>query len=216
MIDRALVRDLAAAACFAAFAFGAFLSAPRRGDPGRSRKRRASVFALWTLVVSLGIGVTEKDLYPFTSWALIAWLYPESVWYSRFLAVDAAGGEHEVDYRAWQPLSVDELASWIGNNFLTLDSAGRDEAARDLLQRANAAARRVQAGARPGSFDRFLGPLSAPLFHLHPAPWTGPATLPPMPFVGLRVYTESWDPDERARDPSRVTRRLLYEYRDAP
>jgi hypothetical protein len=210
------LRDAAGVLCFAAFVAGLWIASPKRGDTSRLRRILASVFALGTLIVSLTIGVLERDLYPFVSWPLISWLYPTSGVGIRYLVVDAAGGEHEVDYRAWQPLSEDELATWMAGSFLKLDSAGRDEAARDLLRRANAAAQRAQARQRVGTYDRFLGPFSAPLFHLHPAPWRDSASVPPLPFRGLRVYAESWDPDERARDPRTVRRELRYSYNAAP
>jgi hypothetical protein len=31
--------------------------------------------------------------------------------------------------------------------------------------------------------------------------------------TGLRFYTETWDVEERARDPSKIARQLVYEYR---
>ena len=87
---------------------------------------------------------------------------------------------------------------------------------RDLLRRANDGARRVLAGQPLGTFDRWFGPFAAPQFHLHPAPWQRPATLPPLPFRALRVFVEYWDPDLVAAAPGHVPRKLLYEYTSPP
>jgi hypothetical protein len=37
--------------------------------------------------------------------------------------------------------------------------------------------------------------------------------VPGKPFVGLRLYRETWSVEERQRDPRSVTRKLVYEYR---
>jgi hypothetical protein len=206
------VRDVAATICFATFVLGIALVIPKRSAHPAAGRRRASGFALLVTAVSLSIGVTESDLYPFSSWPLVAWLYPDSISFTRFVAVDAVGAELQVDHRAWEPQSVDELATWMATNFLRLEPSARDEVARDLMDRANAAARRVRAGEPIGVYARLLGPLAAPLFHLHPRPWSAPDSLPPLPLRGLRLYSETWTPEERARDPSAGRRRLLYEY----
>jgi hypothetical protein len=39
--------------------------------------------------------------------------------------------------------------------------------------------------------------------------------VPATPFVGLRIYGETWDLEERAVDPTRVARTRLYEYRES-
>src|SRR6185503_14019668 len=144
-----LLRDVAGAACFTAFILGAWLSGPRPGTAPTTAKRRASAFAVGVLALTLGVGATERDLYPFSPWDLVAWIYPDSVSYYRVLGVDAAGLEHEVDHRAWQPLSVDELLSWTSVQFMALDSVDRERVAKDLVGRANAAASRVQQGRTP-------------------------------------------------------------------
>jgi hypothetical protein len=63
-------------------------------------------------------------------------------------------------------------------------------------------------------FERYLGPLSAPLFLGHPEHWTQGAGVPGRPFRGLRLYMETWNVEERWREPSKVTRQLSYEYRE--
>ena len=37
--------------------------------------------------------------------------------------------------------------------------------------------------------------------------------MPASPFIGLRAWFLEWDIDERYADESRVTRRLLFEYK---
>ena len=213
MIDRGAIRDGLAAACFLVFVAGAAWSAATRGGDMRVRQRRASLFVAWVLLVSLLVGVFEKDLYPFTSWPLMSWLYPRSYPLWRFVAVDAHGAEHDVDYRAWEPLSGDELASWLAMRFRRLGPLEKDSVARDLLQRATDGAERARAGVRIGQFDRMLGPLSAPLFQLHPTTWDRPASIPALPFQAFRLYEERWDPDAGTREARDVPRSLMYEYR---
>ncbi len=213
MIDRILVRDVLAVACFATFVGGAAWSRTTQTIARVPARRRASLFTIWLLVATLGIGLLERDLYPFTSWPLISWLYPRSYPLRRYILVDARGAEHDIDGRAWEPLSADELASWMAMRFMGLDSTRRDSVARDLMRRATAGVERARAGQRIGTYDRFLGPFSAPLFHVHPQPWNDSGALPPLPFQAFQLYVETWDPDDGARKPANVPRKLLYEYR---
>ena len=213
MIDRSTIRDGLAAACFLFFAAGAAWSASGRAGDVRARQHRASLFVASVLVVSLAVGIFEKDLYPFTSWPLMSWLYPRSYPLKRFVAVDARGTEHDVDYRAWEPLSGDELASWMAMRFQMLGPSQKDSIARDLLRRATDGALRATAGERIGRFDRVLGPLTAPLFHLHPTPWDRQASIPALPLEAFRLYLEQWDPDAGTREARDVPRTLLYELR---
>jgi hypothetical protein len=63
-----------------------------------------------------------------------------------------------------------------------------------------------------GYFDRALGLLTAPYFDLHPRVWSTGAGAPPEPFVGLRVYREAWDHEQRLRRPDALERTLVDEH----
>jgi len=63
-----------------------------------------------------------------------------------------------------------------------------------------------------GYFDRYLGPLAAPYFDLHPWVWTAGPDTPPEPFTKLRVYRERWDHEQRRLRPDRVQRTLFEEH----
>ena len=68
------------------------------------------------------------------------------------------------------------------------------------------------ARAAPGHLDRWLGPLAAPSFLLHPRIWNTPRDVPPEALIGLRLYNESWDIEARAHGDSTAERTLVYEY----
>lgn len=176
-----------------------------------ARRPRLTAFLLYSLVVSFGAGLSGHDAWPFSDWPLAAGRVGRVVTTSRVVAVDASGAEHPIDARAWQPLVYDELSPWVHLRLPTLSAEAREGAARFLLAHAEQARRRARAGEGVGYFDRFLGPFAAPYFVLHPKTW--PAEAAPLPFVGLRVYDESWNVRERSRDPSALTRSLAFEYR---
>ena len=192
--------NLLAGLAFAAFcALGLALA--------RSDRTRVSVFLGLVTAVSLAAGLGQRDAWPFSSWPLAASSPGRSVTYSTIAAVDEAGLEHAVDYRAWQPLGFDELLSWIQLEFPKLSREKQDQAAHHLLVLAEAARARASAEGRVGYFDRFLGPLTAPDFLLHPRLWSHGA-VPPRRFVRLRVYSETLVLEEPARGGG-VTKRVL-------
>jgi len=195
---------------FASFVAIGLILVGRRGGHGRCG--RVSQFLVFALAVSLGPGLLQRDAWPFSSWPLAANEAGRSVTYSTLVALDATGAEHAVDYRAWQPLGFDELLSWIQLQFPKLSRAEQDHAARYLLGLVEAARARAASERRVGYFDRFLGPLTAPNFLLHPRLWIAGA-VPSSRFVGLRVYSETLVLDNPARGGGVVRRRLDYEYR---
>lgn len=196
---------------FAGFVLVALAAAA--APPGsRRRKARVQAFLLYSVAISFGAGLTQRDAWPFSAWPLVAGVLPASVTHPRLVAVDERGVEHAVDYRAWQPLGFDELMSWIGAEFPRLPPAVRDRVAAYLLDQAERARRRARAGGGVGRFDRLLGPLSAPYFLLHPRIWTRADDVPEKPFVRLRVYQERWDLLERQRRGVQPVRLLVFEH----
>jgi hypothetical protein len=183
----------------------------RRG--ATDNRRLVNAFIVYTLALGCGAGLTQREIWPFSAWPLIAGKVPPLVTHSRILAVDAEGSENEIDYRAWGPLEFDELNAWRGKNFHHLDPGSQDRVAAYLLGIVERARQRWLAGEPELHFDRYLGPLSAPFFLGHPELWIAGVQVPAKPFVGLRFYNESWNVEERRRDPGKVTRTLVYEYR---
>ncbi|MGH7702679.1 MAG: hypothetical protein ACREMO_06270, partial [Gemmatimonadales bacterium] len=136
---------------------------------------RADAFLLCATLVSLTAGLSGRDLWPFSSWRMMRWTSTEVVSELRLYGVDAGGVEYLIDYRAWEPLSLEELISWLDRIFPTLAPAEQDSAATYLLAVANQARERAQAGTRLGVNDRWLGPLAAPTHLLHPRHWEPPS-----------------------------------------
>jgi len=181
-----------------------------------SRNREGSSYAVnaflvYSIVLGLGAGLSQHEVWPFSTWPLVAGTVSKPVTHPRFVAIDSAGREYQIDFRAWEPLEFDELMAWEGLSFFRLDTASRDRVAAYLLSIIERARERWAAGSQVDYFRRYLGPLSAPLFLGHPSYWD--IAVPAQTFVGLRLYDETWDVEERSRDPSKVSRKLVYEYR---
>lgn len=200
-------------------AFGAFvllalsvLHAEWRRPEARVRRRTALL--VFGVALSFGAGLTGHDAWPFSDWPLAAGRVGPIVTSSRIVAVDSSGTEHAIDARAWQPLVYDELSPWVHLRLPTLPPETQGRAARFLLHHVERERRRAVAGQGVGYFDRFLGPLAAPYFVLHPRTW--PDQAGSLPFVALRVYHESWNVRVRAADPRALSRLLVYEYRGTP
>jgi hypothetical protein len=176
-------------------------------------RRLVNIFVLYTLALSFGAGLSQRDIWPFSAWPLVAGTVPTPVTHPRLLATDAEGREHEIDYRAWGPLEIDELIAWEEKNFSALDLGSQNRVAAYLLGIIERARQRWAAGDPERHFDRYLGPLSAPFFLGHPERWVPGVRVPEQPLVGLRLYKETWSVEERRRDPGDVSRKLVYEYR---
>jgi hypothetical protein len=205
------VLNVLAGLCFLGFLLFALLVwLSERGVVG-PRRRLVSAFLAYAILASFGAGLSQKDAWPFAKWPMAGGRAEAMGDTIRIVGVDTAGAEHAVDYRAWQPMAYEELIPWMHRTFPRLPPAAQGAVAAHLLEKAEAARRAGAAGNRIGYLDRYLGPLAAPEFDLHPRLWPSPASVPPRPFVAVRVYRETWNQEERLRDPSRVTRRLLYE-----
>jgi hypothetical protein len=198
--------NVVSAACFVGFLLAALAVAV--APPGR-RRRAVNALLLYSMLVSFGAGLSQHDAWPFAKWPMAGGLADVDASNTRVVGVDASGVEHAIDYRAWQPLGFDELNPWMHRTFPRLPRAEQERVAAFLRDLAERARQRAQAGRGVGYFHRFLGPLAAPYFDLHPGAWD--AGVPAQPFSGLRVYRESWNQEERRRDPARVTRRLVYD-----
>lgn len=203
--------DLLAAVLFAALLAVTAVARLRERD-GPSR-RGASLFIGYVVAASLLAGITQRELWPFSAWPLLAVAAPREVEHSRLAAVDDAGTEHEVDFRAFQPLGFDELITWMHFQFPRLAPGPRAEVAAHLLARLESARRQARATGTVGYFHRFLGPLAAPTYLLHPARWSSAEKTPSRPFVALRLYRLQWDVRERGADGPPARRTLVFEHR---
>jgi hypothetical protein len=213
-----LKTNIISTVCFVAFVVCGLLVAAGGGllltEP--ARRQLTNAFLLLVLGVSFAAGLTQHNLWPFSSWPVLAYAVPTGGRYPplpRIVGFDASGKEYDIDYRAWQPLSLEELLSWVRLSFAGLDPAARDRVGRYLLERSNRAREQALSPAGLTFANRWLGPLTAPTHMLHPAIWSHPESVPHNSFIGLRIYDESWDLEERSRDPQKVTRVLTYEYR---
>jgi hypothetical protein len=205
------VLNVLAGLCFLGFLLAALLVWLSERGAVSPRRRIVNGFLLYAILASFGAGLSQKDAWPFAKWPMAGGRAEAEGDTIRILAVDADGAEHDIDYRAWQPAAFEDLIPWMHRTFTRLPRASQDEVAAHLLAKAESARRTAAAGHGAGYLDRFLGPLAAPEFDLHPALWSSPASVPSRPLVALRVYRETWNQEERRRDPARFTRRLLYE-----
>jgi hypothetical protein len=209
-----VTKDLVRLACITGYiALGLFAAWRAHASPGPAARRAVNAFLLYTLAAGFGAGLLQKDLWPFSNWPLVAAVHEPYVRHFRLVAVDRVGGEHDVDYRAWQPFVSDELLAWAQRPMFDLEPADRERAAEYLLTLAEAGRQAARRGERVGYFDRLWGPLAAPYFLLHPKLWSTPATTPAEPLVALRLYQETWNLDDRRKNPSAVQRTVIYEYR---
>ncbi len=179
---------------------------------GAGARRAVNAFVLYTLSVSFAAGLFQREMWPFSTWPLVAGIQGPNARHSRLMVVDRTGGEHDVDYRALQPFVLEELLGWAEGRLLRLRSEDRDRGAEFIVQLAERGRQDARAGRTVGYFDRWWGPLAAPYFLLHPKWWRSPATTPMEPIVGLRLYRESWNLQERRTAPSAVQRSLVFEY----
>jgi len=208
--------NILSAGCFLAFvASGLVVAAGQRWASEATRRSLTNLFIGIVLFVSFASGLSQRDMWPFSSWTMMVGLTPpaaRSLPTLRIVGVDANGGEHEIDYRAWNPLSLEELYSWINRYFFRMDPASRDRVASYLLQLSNHARERALIQGGLNFSNRWLGPLTAPTHLLHPAIWSHLDGVPRNPFLGLRIYQESWDLEVGASAPAKSQRVLAYEY----
>jgi hypothetical protein len=204
--------SLAGALAFLGFLLA--LAGVRRAERRGPSARRAAIelLLLYALGASFAAGLARRDAWPFSHWPMAAGLASARGENTRLLALDAEGREWAVDARAWQPLGFDELNPWMHRSFARLSPDARQRVLAHLLAVAEQARRRARSGDGVGYFDRYLGPLTAPAFDLHPRVWSAGEGTPAEPFAGLRVYRESWDHEQRRRRPDAVERRLVDEH----
>jgi hypothetical protein len=208
--------NIASAICFVAFVGSGLLAAASGRLSARwDRRRLINFFLFVALFVSFTSGLTQHDMWPFSSWKMMTGLTPpatRTLPTLNIVGADASGNEYDIDYRAWKPLSPEELDSWLRHDFYELDPTARDRVARYLLQISDDAREQALSSTGLAFTNRSLGPLTAPTHLLHPAIWSHVESVPHTPFVGLRIYEESWDLEARRFPAAMITRALAYEY----
>lgn len=213
--------QLARAGIFLVFALLAARVATGGRVPDPIRRRRVNAFLLWTVIVAFAAGVTQRDLWPFSHWRMVPVLAPHVVGRvdvfprairPRLVGVTAAGTEYRIDYRAWEPFTEAELATWLHGRLREVSPDRQARIGTWLLAAANAAREAVRRGDAPGYVYRRLGPFTAPSHFLHRPFWHEPFDVPAEPFARIRIYDEHWDIVRRAQDPAEFRLDLLYEY----
>ena len=174
------------------------------------RRRYTNAFIALALILSFSAGLLQRDFYPFCQWPLVAGVLPDGVFSPRIALVASDGTEHDVDYRIWVPLAIDELNAWIDGRFQSLSSRDRREVAAWLLQHADSARRAILANGRVTELGS-LGPISAPYFLQHKRIWSDVREAPTYPFVAIRFYRDRWSIAGRARGLP-IRHDLFYEY----
>jgi hypothetical protein len=172
-----------------------------------ARRRGQTLLILYVLGLSLAVGLSQKDAWPFSPYPVLAEDATRSSTLERvvLVGVDGAGREWAVEPMAWSPLPSKKITDWMRTVYPRLGPAQQREAERFLFERAEAARRQALAGTWLGH-RRLLGPLAAPSWLVHrPAP---PA---PEPFVALRGYRIRWQAREVLEDPHGVERELLFD-----
>jgi hypothetical protein len=194
-------------------ALGLFVA---RGAQRPDGRRRVDALLAYVLAVTAVVGLVQKESWPFTQWALVSGLGPSRIRSLHVDALDAAGRAYPVDLRVLQPLSPEELASWLYAFRSRLGRTGEQSLAHFLLERAEQGRQRLLRGERVAPNQWLLGPLAAP-YHFHDArTWRSVDQVPRTPFTGLKAYFVEWDVEERFHDPDRTSRSLLFELHGDP
>ncbi len=184
-----------------------------RGPGATTRRRRINGLLAWLLALHGAVALLQRESWPFALYPMMAndaRIHDDLRRMTAFRAVDAGGREHRLDPLALSPLYSPAVEIWFEKGFPQATDAERQDVGRFLLERAEDARVRREAGRRVGN-ERLLGRLAAPDSYPPYPPLEGPP--PAEPFDALRVYRLYWRPAIFAADSTRVDRRLLLEYR---
>jgi hypothetical protein len=160
----------------------------RKGDrPGESAPLK--IFVVYVIAVSMYVGLSRNDLWPFAAWRYVSYAVGQEGSFMTLVGVDEKGNEHQLDTRTFEPLEFTSVMSAIGRR-LDHPEAPPNELLNFLLKLTQDGLARAHAGQPIGRFERFLGPFSAPVFHV-PVLWSDPEKLPHQ-IDELRVYHITW------------------------
>ena len=195
--------DLLKAAVFACFV-GLAVFAAIAHDPER-RRRRVNALVAYFLLVSVAVGLTNHDAWPFATYPLVPSRYREDMVARKleYHGVDAAGREVAVEPEAFAPLYPLTMDIWFEKFYARLSPGDQRRALAFLSDAAERARRDRTDGRRLGSHV-VLGPLAAPDWWMYP-----PVPESPQPFRGLRIDRVTWRPGEALNDPAAFHRQLV-------
>lgn len=202
--------ELAKAALFAAFVACAVYAGTRRGDDGRRRTRVSALVALG-MVLSLGPGLSGREAWPFSSWAMDNAALPADFRFLEAIVVDSQGVEHAADARAFEPMAWVDLSTWLART-REGEPARFDSVATWVLGRLRAARDVAARGDDIGTNRRWLGPLAAPPTQLAPKVWRAGARELPSGIAAWRVYEVRVNLDAPRRAPTTGERTLVFEF----
>lgn len=194
--------ELARLASFLAFlAFGLGVVRAATGAP---RRRAVDRLLAYVLVLSLAVGLTQWDDWPFTSHTIaVGRARADSrVCVTEVYGVDGRGREWRLDPYTFTPVYDSILQYWLEQGLGRLDEAGRGRALEFLLERAEESRQRLAAGRALGA-ERILGGGGAPYWLLLPRY----EDAPPSPYAALRAWSSC-----RTVGDGTVSRRLLVEH----
>lgn len=193
-------------------ATGAWIALRERGGSGAGGPTVA-VRRLIAVAVAMSLlaGFSQRELWPFATWALMPARSPSDVRIRALVCVDSADRPFAVDHRAWAPLSEEELLSWIGGPFARLAPSEQRSAMVALAERVEAGRLRAQGGLSPAPHPSPLGRLAASSHLLHPLRWNSPERTPATSCVALRFVERRWNVDSAASGRGTMTETTLWQ-----
>ncbi|MBL8997126.1 MAG: hypothetical protein JNL44_07390 [Gemmatimonadetes bacterium] len=193
-------------------ATGAWIALRERGTSGTGGPSAAvRRFIAVALAMSLLAGFSQRELWPFATWALMPARSPADVRIRALVCVDSADRPFAVDHRAWAPLTEEELLSWIRGPFTRLEAAAQRTAIVSLTERVEAGRVRARGGLFPAAHASPLGRFAASSHLLHPLRWTTPERTPATPCVALRLVERRWNVDSAAAGRGVVIESTLWQ-----
>jgi len=180
----------------------------------RQRRRRVTCFILFFIIVSFEVGLSRREIWPFSTWAVVSGLSPKTITNYDFEVTTADGRIVRVDPAVWQPASDNEiLDGWIAWHIDETTPSEREALGQFVLERAERVRQSIQRGSKGGVNGWLLGRFAAPYLFGRRTVWRSRADVPDSPFVAVRLVRETWDVRERYQDESRVAREIVYEFR---
>lgn len=181
-----------------------------------SPPRRVQFFVSLGLGLSLLSGLSQRDLWPFADWQMMHKMMAADVRVPALVCADSAGSTFPVDYRAWAPLTEEELQAWIEGPYTRLGLAEQDSARATLLRMAEAARLRVRRGGHAAALPSLFGRWAASSHLLHPRRWNV-ASDPPAEACGtLRWVERRWNVQDVAAGHGTITSTTVWQYPASP